>query len=348
LFLAAGIVLLHSSHAVAGKAVSRVEYRIQHVINLATLGYHHVRFSRDSRRFVTITEGSHDFWVRDIATAKVVAHWHNQELELSRELHFLGHYRIASLSSPTDGASNTIIIWNWSLNSIEWRIVLPGISIHYFAVSPDGTYLAATCSDGSLRIWSISNRKLVRIINVQPRGNLIDVDFSPDGTMVATTDMKSAKLWKWRRSEKVLAISGVWNRIQFDTTGRYLVFGANRRDQIAVWDIKCRREITRFALPGMGPVNFAIVPNGFIVAVVGALSSRTPNLSNPGIRFVDIRNGKFHAELQRDGSLFLDVEFSPDGQWFGAASIGGRVQVWRLIDPTRLKRGKAGCAGRNK
>jgi len=40
LFLAAGIVLLHFSPALAGEAVSGVEYRIRHEINLAKFGYH--------------------------------------------------------------------------------------------------------------------------------------------------------------------------------------------------------------------------------------------------------------------------------------------------------------------
>ncbi len=61
------------------------------------------------------------------------------------------------------------------------------------AMNPDGTLLATTSLDGTVRLWDLATGEELLSLPFES----IDVDFSPDGRFLATSGLdKTAKIWQ--------------------------------------------------------------------------------------------------------------------------------------------------------
>jgi WD40 repeat protein len=60
--------------------------------------------------------------------------------------------------------------------------------------SPDGTYLASGCGDGTASLWNVAGTKEAAILRGH-RNTVFSVAFSPDGKLLATAGRSMIKLW---------------------------------------------------------------------------------------------------------------------------------------------------------
>ncbi|QDU57455.1 WD40 repeat domain-containing protein [Aeoliella mucimassa] len=98
-------------------------------------------------------------------------------------------------------------IYNYSAgNSQETRIAMqsPATKFDHTAVvfSPDGTLLAATSADGTLRVWRVATAELLHEIKADSR-RLRAVAFSPNGQTIATGG-DGAKVCLWDLQSGIL------------------------------------------------------------------------------------------------------------------------------------------------
>ena len=67
------------------------------------------------------------------------------------------------------------------------------------AFSPNGRFLAAADTDGSVILWNVATGKFVANLPDPAGQNLIDVAFSPNGESVANTDTSGdTYIWSMR------------------------------------------------------------------------------------------------------------------------------------------------------
>src|SRR5262249_39624702 len=75
------------------------------------------------------------------------------------------------------------------------RQILPRVSSHGLQFDPTGKTLAVVYVDSRLALWNVADGDLIRVRRTQAE-ELYDVDWSPDGSMLATSG-RNAKITIW-------------------------------------------------------------------------------------------------------------------------------------------------------
>jgi len=156
-------------------------------------------WSPDSQGIAYVDLNSNGFYTFELKAAIVEAIAEGQDT-----VHSLSKSQVYNpLASDNSDNISTSIAWsqtgtwiglgdyrgNITLFNTETRTFDREFQSHSEAItsldfSPDGKYLASAGQDGFVRIWDISDGKL---LSEYPKGNIFtrQIDFSPDGTMLA-------------------------------------------------------------------------------------------------------------------------------------------------------------------
>lgn len=131
-----------------------------------------------------------------------------------------------------------------------------GISILGF--SPDGSTLVAGSYDADVRIWSVRNGELVRLIDSLPV-SMFAMSFSPDGKWLATAGVdRTVYLWdtkSWKLARKITGQPEMISALDFSADGKRLVTGGFSELTVAhpvkliVWDVATAKQLRAVAAP---------------------------------------------------------------------------------------------------
>lgn len=112
------------------------------------------------------------------------------------------------------------------------------------ALSPDGTYLAAINSDGTIEIWDVEKSQKLWLIDQDHFDNAIS--FSPDGTQIATAcadgNTRIIDVLTGRELAKMKSNYAV-NYVVFSSNGSQIATATS--DYVSIWDIQTKNEIHR-------------------------------------------------------------------------------------------------------
>ena len=164
-------------------------------------------------------------------------------------------------------------------------------------------------------------------------GEVLDVAFSPDGTLIATAggNDHNVVLWSTATGERVrlLAGSGVVDSIAFSPDGKLLATGSE------IFDLATGAPLHDFA---GGAYDVAFSPDGSLIATANGY---LPN----GVRLFSASTGQLARQITGDYALAL--AFSPDGRQLAAATgyLNQGVVVWDAAAGTKI-RTLAGGSGR--
>jgi WD40 repeat protein len=195
-----------------------------HIWDTATLTEHAVlelgnqwpvelAFTPNGSRLAALTSTSGNGSQGSDSDGDIAAHfvsWRTGEFDGEKEIP-LGTDTLATFAYTPDGrsivtagTSGALQIRDATTGTLRYKVGQHSSTIRQIAISPDGATVASvTTDDSSVRLWSLSTKKLV----AELRGHeapLNQVKFSPDGTRLASggTDTDVA-LWRLRPEEAV-------------------------------------------------------------------------------------------------------------------------------------------------
>jgi WD40 repeat protein len=191
-------------------------------------------FSPDGARLLTIEqEGGMKLW--DVETGqlkgKVAPKGYVENLMKSFEFSPDGRYVATFFLGATR-------LWDAKTAELKFKLLKSETTDATF--SPDGRWLATASNDNRSagRIWNVETGE-VRITLPSTGDKSVSVIFSPDGTILATTNDKGVYLWDPAGGELLATLSEARYPVAFSRDGRTMVTGA-RKDTALLWEIPVR------------------------------------------------------------------------------------------------------------
>lgn len=232
---------------------------------------------------------------------------------------------------------HTVRIWAVNTRSLQRTIDVPASNLTF---SPGGTMFALTTVGGIVQLRSSGGEFLAELPS---QGHLATgVAFSPDGTLIATSD-ELGRIHLWETASRQLLLSfcaaphGVVDSLGAATPsvdivcyrpdGTHLAAVCNdQRGNVHLWAIDgagpsarwvatAARDLTVFAM--------AFSPDGSLLAV--------SDVDNSGVQFFDANMLTRREHLIVEDEVFKAIVFSPDGRRLAAAGGAGTVYIWDIM-----------------
>jgi WD40 repeat protein/serine/threonine protein kinase len=249
------------------------------------------------------------------------------------------------------------------------RLPALGTNARIVAYSPDASLLASGARDGTIRVWSIPERRLLRE-SKNHEVAILSLKFGPDAAELLSLDAQGkAVRWdthRWEpRASFVLAGRDLF-AATFTPDGLRIVAGTagavqwfdGRTGALVAKTAGHRHEVQGLAFSRDGSQAASVALDGTVALwetaslkqlalfrghMHGAHAvtfspdgQRLVTGGGPGsdaVKLWDLSDPSTHRELMTlpgEGSLFYLVAFSPDGRWLAAReSIGNRFQLWQ-------------------
>ncbi len=197
------------------------------------------------------------------------------------------------------------------------------------AVSSSSNEIATAYND-RIAIWSATSAKLIRLMNGAIDEYTSEIDFSPDGKLVAAGDKNKIHLWDTKTGAESLTIRGnlgmVWS-VDFSPDNLTLASGS-LDGSVKLWDANTGYLIRTVGskLSDVRDVSFS--PGGELLAAATADGRNVIVWDTLGFQEV-FKLGGFYDWVNC-------LSFSPDGMLLAAGSSDGTVRIWSLDDGEEL------------
>jgi len=216
----------------------------------------------------------------------------------------------------------------WDVSSSQEVLTLKGhpARVHGLAFSPNGTCLASSADDRTLKLWDAREGQEPTTLAAEtylfgsPTFN--SVAFSPDGTQLAMCgDTLTVKIWNTVTRQEVFTLKGHKNRVvslAFSPDGTRLATGSSDQT-VKIWDPKTGRELRTLTGHAGGVTSVAFSPGGDRVA--SASYDQTVKIWDPetGTELVSW-NGKH--------GIILSVAYHPKAQEVATSGQDQIVRTW--------------------
>src|SRR5262249_39383971 len=159
------------------------------------------------------------------------------------------------------------------------------------------------------------------ILRLHPSGGTQSVDFSPEGTLLASAG-KTVQLWDVRTGQEIRlfpgpVLDGHYRNVAFSPDGAWLA-SATAGGTVQVWEAATGRPLHALAAHTSVVHGVAFSPDGGRLA--SASEDRTVCLWDPA-------DGRLLHTIRGD-TEFFKVAFSPDGTQIAAGGSDRTVTVW--------------------
>ena len=201
--------------------------------------------------------------------------------------------------------------------------------VNAVAFAPDGRTLATGSSDGTVKLWRVSDRRLTATLG-GPGGAVRAVAFSPDGRTLASAKADgTVRIWGSVGHQPLAVLTaqrGAGRAVAYSPDGRILAAGG-ADGTVTLWDTG--RGLPLATLTGHRDVVNAVAfsPDGRILASAG--SDRT-------VRLWDTTRHTLLGILTGHSADVLGVAFSPDGRTLASGSADRTVRIWDTADHRSL------------
>jgi WD40 repeat protein len=199
-------------------------------------------------------------------------------------------------------------------------------SLENLAFSSDGTLVAVSVSNGSTQVWNVADWSLLH--TVKNKAFMVmggSLAFSPDGQVLATTSLNSAKIWLWRVSDGALlhtleGDSGNITSVAISPDSSLLV-AASEDKNVQLWRIS--DGTLQFVIQAHNqPVrSVAVSPNGAVLA---------SGSDDKTVKLWRISDGTQLANLEGHTGGVNWVAFSSDNAFIASGADDKTARLWQL------------------
>jgi WD40 repeat protein len=208
------------------------------------------------------------------------------------------------------------------------------------AFSPDSKYLTTVGSDGTARVWSVSNGR--EFLHLRQRG-VLDIAFSPDSKYLATAGNDGmARVWDATNGRELMHLRHTGKvvkppaesdfrdtlRVTFTLNGKYLVTtdsnGTNR-----MWEVTSGREVVDLKHKSE-VVNLAFSPGEKYLAMASRDADGT-------VRVLEATSGREVARVKLGSGQEYPIAVSPDGKYI-VTNTSESVRVWETTSGREVVR----------
>jgi WD40 repeat protein len=204
------------------------------------------------------------------------------------------------------------------------NLLLPGHSPNIcwrVTYSPDGRMLASGGRDKTLKIWEAATGRLLHTLADHP-DTVYGVDFSPDGTLLASSCVGVVQIWDTRTWQRIRTLSGGWS-VKFSPDGQ-LLGSCGRGPLMRIWrtaDLRHEPDlVARSVNPGYQNWRMVFSPDNRSVA----MGNETTH-----VIVLDVESGRpcFKPLAGHTGEI-EEVAYSRDGRYLASTSNDQTVRVW--------------------
>lgn len=242
----------------------------------------------------------------------------------------------AGVVTGFSGDGRTVVLapseddYRWQLASGTNRVSIPipkepPIKTFFempYSVAGTNPLAALGRTQGRVELWDLGTRTLAAGW-AAGTNHVRVVEFSPDGSQLATGDDRGAiTLWETRSQTRTAAFTlpktfvGV---LAFSPDGRMLAAGSFGGTEMRIWDLGTRE--LRLTLPG--PANkMVFAPDGasLVTCSVGANEAQ----------IWEVPSGRRIGTLKGHVGGMTQATFSPDGRTLATGAYDGRIKLWNL------------------
>jgi WD40 repeat protein len=197
-------------------------------------------------------------------------------------------------------------------------------SILAIAYSPDGQTLAASDSNGEIRLWSVADSQC--LLTCSGHTNWVRaIKFSPDGRYLASSsDDRRIKLWDLRDGSCLKTIGDGIHSLgfSFSPDGRHLASGS-ANNLIYYWDLQTGTCLRQFEGHQDWSMDVKFHPAGH--QLVSGSADRT-------VRIWDVASGRCERICSGHENLVTTVDYHPDGKTVLSGSLDGNLRLWDVSE----------------
>jgi WD40 repeat protein len=245
------------------------------------------------------------------------------------------------------GASDNSVS-EWHLPGMDNRVKLAGNNSGFGPVNgrvnytPSGREIGAL--DGELCIRDATTGTLLKSFD-SGRSAIMEVAFSPDGSLVGAAGKTGVTVWDTRSGAKVYEIDPrdtkehYVSSLAFSPNGEYLAVGTCLvpRDlgTPSIWCARTGHKVRSFPSEPCAIWRLAWSPDSQRLAVASGIYS----MSRGTAKVWDVATGNLVYHLQGHRECVWGVSFSPDGRrlatgsgtkWVHATDVNGEVKIWDM------------------
>ncbi|MBM4076150.1 MAG: hypothetical protein FJ267_10935, partial [Planctomycetes bacterium] len=247
--------------------------------------------------------------------------------ERPHDIEFTSDGKLIAVAAGTPGQMGEVKFFNAADGALVADLFTTDDEVFSIALSPDGTRLAASCADRSVRLFDVATRQQQRLIEDHADW-VMDVAWSPDGKKIATASRdKTSKVFDSATGESQTTFNGhgqpVYGVAFLPDGGSIATSG--RDNKIRVWaaaDAKQAREI------GMGGEVFriAVTPDGMVFS--GSADKHT--------RQHKLADGAMVKQFGPHNDWVYSVAYHAGTKRVISGSHDGEVRVWNVDDGKEL------------